>query len=69
MRLHYLFEPLTFGTTEINSFATFEKGKAAKLISEKTKTSLAKITHQTKKTYFEQWTFNTHKNKRELTAV
>jgi hypothetical protein len=29
-----LFEPHTTGTTENNSFASFEKGKAAKLISE-----------------------------------
>jgi len=49
VRLTDLFEPLTVGATEINSFATFEKGKAAKLISEKTQPKLAKITHQTKK--------------------
>ena len=45
-----LFEPHTTGTTENNSFASFEKGKAAKLISEKTLPNLARITHYTKNT-------------------
>ena len=43
-----LFEPHTIGITENNSFATFEKGKAAKLISEKTLPYLARITHYIK---------------------
>ena len=50
MHLTDLFEPHTTGTTENNSFASFEKGKAAKLISEKTLPSLARITHYTKNT-------------------
>jgi len=42
-------KPHSIGTTENNSFATFEKGKAAKLISEKTQPKLARITHYIKK--------------------